>query len=236
MSISSKIQSLITAANTVTGESRTDLTACVQDLKDGYGGSSVTKGLVFSDYDSDGYPTKAEIKGFTTIPTKLMYLNSGCTMIKKIQSLTIPEGVTQIGGYAFSYWDKTEELNLPSTLTEYAFAGGREFQGWTSLKSVTIPSGVTSVSNTTFGYCSNMKTVTFLGNTTNIGTNAFQNCSSVELYDFSAYTGSTIPSLSSVASLGHKSGCVIKVPQSLLSTWQNTTNWVGLQNVTWQGV
>ena len=37
MSISSKIQSLITAANSVTGESRTDLTAAVQDLKDGYG-------------------------------------------------------------------------------------------------------------------------------------------------------------------------------------------------------
>lgn len=36
MSISSKIQSLITAANSVTGESRTDLTAAVQDLKDGY--------------------------------------------------------------------------------------------------------------------------------------------------------------------------------------------------------
>lgn len=37
MSISSKIQSLITAANSVTGESRTDLTAAVQDLVDGYG-------------------------------------------------------------------------------------------------------------------------------------------------------------------------------------------------------
>ncbi|MBO4733504.1 MAG: hypothetical protein J5662_03415 [Clostridia bacterium] len=38
MSLESKVQSLITAANAVTGESRTDLTACVQDLKDGYGG------------------------------------------------------------------------------------------------------------------------------------------------------------------------------------------------------
>ena len=36
MSISGKIQSLITAANNVTGKNRTDLTACVQDLKDGY--------------------------------------------------------------------------------------------------------------------------------------------------------------------------------------------------------
>jgi len=37
VSISSKTQSLITAANSVTGESRTDLTSAVQDLKDGYG-------------------------------------------------------------------------------------------------------------------------------------------------------------------------------------------------------
>lgn len=38
MSVSQKIEDLITAANAVTGESRTDLTACIQDLKDGYGG------------------------------------------------------------------------------------------------------------------------------------------------------------------------------------------------------
>lgn len=55
------------------------------------------------------------------------------------------------------------------------------------------------------------------------------------LYDFSNHTG-TIPTLYSVASLGHASGCVIKVPQSLLSTWQNETNWSALTNVTWQGV
>lgn len=41
MSITSKIQSLITAANSVTGESRTDLTSAVQDLKDGYGGGTI---------------------------------------------------------------------------------------------------------------------------------------------------------------------------------------------------
>ena len=49
MSISSKIESLITAANSVTGESRTDLTACVQDLKDGYGGG-FPKGLTKCEY------------------------------------------------------------------------------------------------------------------------------------------------------------------------------------------
>ena len=47
MSLESKVQSLITAANAVTGESRTDLTACVQDLKDGYGGGGGTDGQFF---------------------------------------------------------------------------------------------------------------------------------------------------------------------------------------------
>lgn len=46
MSISSKIQALITAANTVTGESRTDLTSAVQDLKDGYGQGGASDVLV----------------------------------------------------------------------------------------------------------------------------------------------------------------------------------------------
>jgi len=43
VSISSKIESLITAANSVTGESRTDLTSAVQDLKDGYGQGGETQ-------------------------------------------------------------------------------------------------------------------------------------------------------------------------------------------------
>ena len=41
MSLISKIQSLLTACNSTTGQSRTDLTAGVQDLVDGYGGGDI---------------------------------------------------------------------------------------------------------------------------------------------------------------------------------------------------
>jgi len=48
MSLISKIQNLISSANAVTGESRTDLTSAVQDLKDGYGqGGGGTDGQFF---------------------------------------------------------------------------------------------------------------------------------------------------------------------------------------------
>ncbi len=43
MSLQSKIESLITACNATTGESRTDLTAGIQDLVDGYGSGGGTE-------------------------------------------------------------------------------------------------------------------------------------------------------------------------------------------------
>lgn len=47
MSITSKIENLIEAGNAVTGESRTDLTTVMQDLKDGYGqGGGSTDGVI----------------------------------------------------------------------------------------------------------------------------------------------------------------------------------------------
>jgi len=54
MSLISKIQSLISSANAVTGESRTDLTSAVQDLKDGYGGGTI---ILPSEYQKVDYLT-----------------------------------------------------------------------------------------------------------------------------------------------------------------------------------
>lgn len=45
-----------------------------------------------------------------------------------------------------------------------------------------------------------------------------------------------IPSLDSPGQLGHATGCVIKVPSSLLSAWQTATNWNALTGVVWEGV
>lgn len=53
MSISQKTANLIAAANAVTGESRTDLTACIQDLKDGYGGGGGQSDLLTTKMQGD---------------------------------------------------------------------------------------------------------------------------------------------------------------------------------------
>ena len=69
MSVESKINSLITAANTKTGKTDADLTSAVQSLVDGYGGTSVALGITSATVgqlarikavDSDGVPTEWE--------------------------------------------------------------------------------------------------------------------------------------------------------------------------------
>ncbi|MBQ1768391.1 MAG: leucine-rich repeat domain-containing protein, partial [Oscillospiraceae bacterium] len=57
--------------------------------------------------------------------------------------VVIPDGVTSIGGYAFSFCEK--------------------------LKSIMIPESVTSIGDRAFSGCRNLESVTILGRITNLG-------------------------------------------------------------------
>lgn len=79
MSIKSKIQALITAANTTTGESDTTLTDAVQTLCDGYGqggGTTITDGIVVKAKNSNGYPTEVDVYGDVT-PAMFAFTSNG---------------------------------------------------------------------------------------------------------------------------------------------------------------
>lgn len=179
------------------------------------GASLPTKGLVFENYDSDGYPTGCRFVGnWNEIPEYYAagILRSGLkstiinNIFKNITNIVIPEGVTDIKNSALRNSD-FEYVEFPTTITSFGFAAC----SYTKFKSVIFAGNVPNISN----YC-------FEGNTE-------------ILYDFSHHIGA-IPSLYSKASLGHASGCVIKVPSALLSEWQNATNWVDLTDVVWEGV
>ena len=63
---------------------------------------------------------------------------------------------------------------------------------------------------------------------------AFYGDNALSELDFSLAT--EIPTLDNPGQLKHATGCVIKVPSSLLSAWQSATNWNALTNVVWEGV
>ncbi|MBQ7005055.1 MAG: leucine-rich repeat domain-containing protein [Clostridia bacterium] len=101
----------------------------------------------------------------------------------------IPEGVTEIKGYAFTGCNNLSDVKFPSTLTtigDYAFKGCNNlsdvkfpvtlttigiyaFNGCNGLTSVAIPDGVTSLFGT-FWECENLKSVTIPKSITSLST------------------------------------------------------------------
>ena len=100
----------------------------------------------------------------------------------KITSATIAEGVTSVGGYAFSNCTALTAINIPDGVTEI---GKNAFFYCTALTDITLPAGLTSIGNQAFYSCSNLANVNIPDGVTSIGDNAFSNCT--------ALTAITIP-------------------------------------------
>lgn len=77
-----------------------------------------------------------------------------------VTDLTIPEGVTSIGSYAFISCNSFTSVTIPdgvTSLNEYVF------EDCSNLASVTIPSSITSIGFYAFNGCNNLNTVYYNG-------------------------------------------------------------------------
>ena len=96
---------------------------------------------------------------------------SGCS---SLESVTIPDGVTEIGNSAFYGCTNLTSITIPDSVTEiYAYA----FSGCSSLTSITIPDSVTNIYAYAFSGCSNLTSITIPDGVTIIGFKAFEKCS-----------------------------------------------------------
>ena len=124
-------------------------------------------------------------QGLTSIGRYAFY---NCDALK---SVAIPEGVTTIVRDAFYDCDGLTSLTLPSTLTSIgnqAFYDCRYISG-----AINIPEGVTAIGDSTFYNCYNITSLTIPNSVTIIGNCAFYYCNKV--------TSLTIPN--SVVSIGN---------------------------------
>jgi hypothetical protein len=128
--------------------------------------------------------TKAKPDGYTVagIDAEAFYYDVAITAI------TIPEGVTYIGNYAFAGCSSLTSVTLPSTVTSI---GDGAFYACTSIETIALPNAVESIGNGAFTACSDLKSVTFPASLKTIGEGAFRKCTALE-------TVSLQPSLESI--------------------------------------
>ena len=133
-----------------------------------------------------------------TIPNTVTAIkNFAFSYCRNLTSISISEGVTSIGECAFAWCGSPTSVTIPNSVTSI---GSRAF-AYCNLTSISISEGVTSIGESAFSGCSNLTSITLPEGSQlmNIGDEAFYDCSSL--------ASITIPE--SVTSIGNYafSGC-----------------------------
>lgn len=95
----------------------------------------------------------------------------------KLQEMVIPEGVTTLGHGVFSECEGLTEISLPSTLSN---VGSSLFMGCVDLTSITIPTSLTYLGFQMFNGCTSLTTINLPESLSRIGNGAFSDCSSLQ--------------------------------------------------------
>ena len=116
-------------------------------------------------------------QGGYTIPNGITeicgYAFYGCS---GLTSISIPNSVTSIGDHAFDGCSSLTSVNIPNSVTSI---GSAAFYNCTSLTSVNLSNNLTKIEFYTFEDCSSLTSITIPQNVTSIGAEAFRNCTSL---------------------------------------------------------
>ena len=93
-----------------------------------------------------------------------------------LREITVPEGMTQLPGYAFNKAYALERVTLPESLT---IIGNHAFFDCSALKEINIPSGVTELWKSAFCYCSALESIVLPDGLTRLNSYAFCGCSAL---------------------------------------------------------
>jgi hypothetical protein len=168
-------------------------------------------------------------EGVTEIGRYTFY---GCTALT---SVTIPNSVTTIGEQAFSYCSKIETITIPASVTS---VGDLAFSH-SGLKSITWPGSITKIKygnngEGIFRECRSLQTVIISEGVTEIGNNTFYACSALT----SVTMPSTIKEISYYAFYNCSALTTIIIPDSVgnitfaSSNWRDMDSFEGCQKLT----
>ena len=187
------------------------LTARCQGAEKAAGVLSVgeVEGEVEAVVEEEGEPAYPIVAGHATVPEGVTeignYAFDGC---RSLTSVTIPSSVTRIGWWAFASCSSLTSVDIPSSVTSI---GVGAFQCCSSLTSVAIPSSVTEICGQAFSGCSSLTSVDIPSSVTEIGWHTFSGCSSLTSVDIP----SSVTRIGDYAFRGCSSLTSVAIPSSV---------------------
>lgn len=125
----------------------------------------------------------SKVSGLTKIPDSCFY-KSSLDEASSITSITIAEGVSEIGKSAFSRCPFLTNVSIPASVKTI---GDSTFSKCTSLKEIKLPEGVAVLGSSVFDGCSSLNSIVLPSTIIEIGNSSFQNCTSLKTINLPIY-------------------------------------------------
>lgn len=114
-----------------------------------------------------------------TIPEGVTNIGSSAFRESSLTDITIPNSVKEIGSNAFENCKKLNNVSLPNSINSIK---RDTFRGCSSLTTIIIPNSVTTIGDYSFLSCRNLISVTIPNSVRDIGYRAFGDCSNLTIY------------------------------------------------------
>lgn len=111
----------------------------------------------------------------TKIGSNAFYGNE--TDCEKLTSVTIPNGVTEIGYHAFYSLDNLQTINIPNSVETIGYEA---LSYCINLKNINLPNSLTTIGYNTFSGCDSLTVVTIPESVISIGDIAFRYCDNLK--------------------------------------------------------
>lgn len=154
------------------------------------GGDIPAVGTIFSEWDSSGYPHKAEYVGRNVVGSYYFSaFQNNLGINAYLETIILPTNLTLINNFAFYYLTKLKNINLGSTaVTAINYSVFKECR---SLQTLEIPTTVTKILGYAFSNCRALETITI----NNSNNNPFENIEEIDEYAFSSTPSLTFKKL-----------------------------------------
>lgn len=150
--------------------------------------NSVSGDLILPAYPRDGNDryTLTQIGGTSfddcrnltsvSIPNTVTYIGGYAFRRTALTSLVLPNSVTTIDSYAFEQCSSLKSVKLPDNITTIGYGN---FSACSSLTEIDIPESVTKIDYGAFSGCTSLKSIVIPNSVTSIEGSIFNNCSSL---------------------------------------------------------